>query len=190
MERAIQHLVPRIVPSVPFDVQVLNGKETLIKKLPDRLRGYAKWIEAANTKILVLVDRDDDDCRELKLRLDKIAMQAGLRINGIQILNRIVVEELEAWFFGDVPALCKVYPRIPPSLGEQVAYRDPDQISGGTWEALARVLKKHGYHSSALSKINVATEIAVHMDVECNRSRSFRAFRDGLRRLVSGGSDA
>jgi Domain of unknown function (DUF4276) len=107
-----------------------------------------------------------------------------------QVLIRIVIEELEAWFFGDVPALCEAYPKISPTLHKQVRYRDPDKILGGTWEALERVLNRSGYHSTGLRKLQAATDIAAHMDVESNRSKSFQVFRDGLRRLVNGGSDA
>jgi Domain of unknown function (DUF4276) len=106
------------------------------------------------------------------------------------VLNRVAVEELEAWFFGDVPALSRAYPRVPGTLGAQTRFRDPDNIRGGTWEALERLLKKHGYHTGGLVKTVVAEKIAQHMDVERNRSESFCAFRDGVRRLVSGGADA
>ncbi|MGH4015146.1 MAG: hypothetical protein ACRDSL_14740 [Pseudonocardiaceae bacterium] len=41
-----------------------------------------------------------------------------------------------------------------------------------------------------LAKITAATEIARHMNVDVNRSRSFQVFRDGVRRLVAGGSSA
>jgi hypothetical protein len=108
----------------------------------------------------------------------------------VHVLNRIAVEELEAWFFGDVPAICAAYPRVPVSIGQQAKHRDPDAIAGGTWEALERVLQKGGYHLGGLAKVAAATEIAQHMNVDANRSRSFQVFRDGVRRLVAGGSGA
>ncbi|MGH3822708.1 MAG: DUF4276 family protein [Pseudonocardiaceae bacterium] len=100
------------------------------------------------------------------------------------------MEELEAWFFGDVPALCAAYPRVPVSLGQQAKYRNPYAISGGTWEALERVLQKYRYDQGGLAKTVAANEIAQHMNVEVNRSRSFQVFRDGVRRLVAGGASA
>ena len=187
-ERALSVLLPKIVPGVSFTIRVFNGKDTLLRELPARLRGYARWIALADTKLVVLVDRDGDDCGELKARLVRLALDAGL--DPTMVLNRIVVEELEAWFLGDVNALCRAYSRIPASLGEQAAYRDPDAIRGGTWEALRRVLDKHGYNVAGFKKIQVAVDIAAHMDVESNRSTSFQVFRDGLRRLVSEGTHA
>jgi hypothetical protein len=107
-----------------------------------------------------------------------------------QVLNRIVVEELEAWFLGDAEALNRAYPKVPTSVANQARYRDPDAIKGGTWEALEAVLVKHGYHRSGLRKMQAATEIAQHMNVESNRSKSFQVFRDGVRCLVNGGRHA
>jgi Domain of unknown function (DUF4276) len=100
------------------------------------------------------------------------------------VVNRIAVEELEAWFFGDVPALTAAYPRVPTSLGNQARYRDPDQIAGGTWEALERVLQSAGYHLGGLPKVAVAGNVSEHMDPDRNTSRSFQVFRDTLRRLA------
>jgi Domain of unknown function (DUF4276) len=88
--------------------------------------------------------------------------------------------------FGDVQALVKAYPGVPKGLGAKKKYRDPDAIQS-TWEALERVLQEAGYHRSGLRKIEAARAIAAHMDVEANASRSFQAFREGLRRVANGG---
>jgi hypothetical protein len=134
----------------------------------------------------VLVDRDDQDCLGLTTRLEDLAHQAGLTTRStspqaIQVINRIAIEELEAWFFGDLEALVAAYPGIDRNLGQQVAYRDPDAIKGGTWERLERILAKH--HPGGLEKIRAAQEISRHMQPERNRSRSFQVFRDALLKL-------
>jgi hypothetical protein len=48
-----------------------------------------------------------------------MAISAGLitksscqKDKSFQVLNRIVVEELEAWFFGDVQAIRQAYPKV------------------------------------------------------------------------------
>lgn len=183
-EIALGSLLPRIVPDCPFEIRTFGGKHDLLRKLPQRLRAYSHYWSEANLRIVVLLDRDDDDCVELKAELERIAADASLPSHAV--LFRIVIEELEAWFLGDVPALCRAYPRLPASLGQQDGYRDPDAIDG-TWEALERVLRKHGYHRKGLAKYVAAGEVAPHMDVDNNRSRSFQVFRDGLRRLVKEG---
>jgi hypothetical protein len=106
-EQALRVLLPRIVPNADFEVRVFRGKIDLLKRLPDRLKGYATWITRANTCLVVLVDRDDDDCLKLKADMEQMASAAGLLTvaavslsRQAEVLNRIAVEELEAWFFG------------------------------------------------------------------------------------------
>lgn len=195
-ERALVELVPKIIPNVAFEIRTFQGKHDLLAKLPQRLAGYAHYAQYVGLGVVVLVDRDDDDCVELKGRLERTAKLAGLATlsTGSQadrpvVCNRIVIEELEAWFFGDITALRAAYPR-GPAVGGQRRYRDPDAIVGGTWEALERLLNEHGYHRSGLAKIATAADIARYMNVDDNRSRSFQVFRDGLRRLVEGGAGA
>jgi hypothetical protein len=192
-EAALRVLLPRIVPGVPFRIYAFQGKRDLLSNLPYRLRDYARYIATADVRVVVLLDRDDDDCAALKERLERMAAEAGVRTptgGRAELIFRIAVEELESWFLGDVPALCCAYPRLPRDLHRQVKYRDPENITGGAWEGLEHVLRKHGYHRTGLAKVAAASDIAWHMNVESNRSPSFQVFRDGLRRLVSEGSDA
>ena len=136
---------------------------------------------------LGLVDRDDDDCVVLKEKLEKIAAAASLKTKTavgagrkFQVVNRIAIEELEAWFFGDWEAVRNAYPRVPVGIPEKAVYRDPDSIAGGTWEALERVLKNAGYFTTGLRKIELARSVARHMDPRRNRSRSFRALVEAI----------
>ena len=133
------------------------------------------------------MDADEDDCREIKARLEKAALSTRLITKSaarhgspFQVLNRLAIEELEAWFFGDIEALNAAYPRIPLSLGNKARYRDPDAILGGTWEALEHELKKVGYFPAGLNKISAAREISRFMIPDRNRSRSFQVFHQGL----------
>lgn len=137
--------------------------------------------------VVVLVDRDDDDCRMLKASIEEAAREAGMATKSgtrpgerFQVLIRLAIEELESWFFGDVEAIVAAYPGVSPNLANKAKYRDPDAISGGTWEALERELQKAGYFKGGLAKIEVARQISAQMDPVRNRSRSFRVFREGL----------
>lgn len=188
-EVALRVLLPKIVPQLTFSVYNLQSKTSLLARLPNRLQGYARRLQP-NERIVVLIDRDQEDCGELKLQLEAIAAGAGLVTKTVsggisyQVVNRIVVEELEAWFFGDWASVCQAYPRVPTTIPQQARYRTPDAISGGTWEALERVLKKAGYCQSGLRKIEAARAIAPHMQPEINTSRSFQVFRRALMELV------
>lgn len=190
-QAALRVLVPRICPSATFDVHAFQGKGDLLRKLPQRLSGYKAWATSAEVKIVVLVDRDDDDCLDLKRHLEDTAIAAGLSTLGaarhgarVDVVNRIIVEELEAWFFGDPRALVAAYPRLPDTLGSRANFRDPDAITGGTWEVLERELQRHGYYSAGLQKVRNAELLAAQMDVDHNSSHSFVVFRDALRRLA------
>lgn len=187
MEVALENLVPKILPNTGFKVHTHNGKSGLFKKLPARLMAYGKWLPD-DYKLIVLVDRDTDDCHELKNCLEQFSDAAGLKSisrfpEQFQIVNRIAIEELEAWFFGDVEAILQAYPRVPVKLGQSSLCRNPDSINNGTWEQLARILKGSGDHPGRLEKLRAAREISRHMHPDRNRSRSFQVFRDALRRI-------
>ena len=190
-EAALIELIPKIIGSrATWAIHPHQGKKDLLNKLPQRLRGYASWLPH-NAYIVVLIDEDRENCKRLKQQLENAASDARLStrnspINGtrIQVVNRIAVEELEAWFFGDAPAIMQAYPGIPPSLSQKAKYREPDAIAGGTWEALERVLQRAGYFKAGLAKIEVARSIARKMDPQRNRSSSFRCFRDAILMLL------
>jgi hypothetical protein len=190
-EVAVHSLIPKIVGTdVTYAVHVYQGKLDLMNRLLARLKGYGSWLPE-DWRIVVLVERDDDECHELKQRLELAAQGAGLATKSqvavgtrFMVLNRMAIEELEAWFFGDVRALHAAYPGVPATLDRQAKYRQPDSIAGGAAEALERVLQRAGYHSGGLQKTTAARDISCHMDPQRNTSRSFRVFRDGLRALV------
>lgn len=180
MEAALEQLMPKLLLDAEFEIFRFQCKDDLLKNLPARLRAYSSWLPP-EWAILVLVDRDSSDCRELKQQLEAVAQQSGLSTktqggDRFQVVNRIVIEELEAWFFGDWPAVKQAYPRVPDNIPQKSAFRDPDAIKGGTWEALERVLKKAGYFPAGLNKLQCAREVATHMTPDANRSASFQAF--------------
>jgi hypothetical protein len=187
-EAALANLLPKIVgDSTSYRIHPFQGKTDLLAQLPNRLNGYRPWIPD-DWRIIVLVDQDAANCRTLKGELEQIAQQAGLSTKSqpspdgrFRVLNRLAVEELEAWFFGDIPALHRAYPRISANLHQREAYRTPDIIRGGTWEALERLLLKAGYYVGHMPKIEVAQQVSSLMDPVANRSRSFQVFREGVR---------
>ncbi len=161
-EVALRALLPRMLDHVTFEVHAFQGKADLLRQLPARLAGYARWLPA-DWRILVLVDRDDDDCHALKARLEAAAREAGLPTRSapsaqgaFAVVNRLAIEELEAWYFGDWEAVRAAYPRVPAGVPQQAGFRDPDAIRGGTWEAFERVLGRRGYFKGGLAKIRAA----------------------------------
>jgi hypothetical protein len=190
MEAALRLLLPKVIGRLSFEVHNYQNKNKLLNRLPQRLLGYSKRIP--NTwRIVVIVDRDDDDCDQLKARLEKIAADAGLLTRSTAgnkpyvVVNRLAIEELEAWYFGDWEAVRKAYPRVPSTIPSQAKYRNPDGIAGGTWEAFERVLQKAGYFKTGLRKIDAARTVAEHMVPERNSSRSFQVLRLALSEMAS-----
>ena len=186
MEAFLLALLPRLLPrDRTFQVHVFQGKRDLLQKLESRLRGYARWL-SDDCRIVVMVDRDNDECHALKAQLEEAAGRAGLLSRSRateypwQLVNRVVIEELEAWYFGDWDAVRAAYPRVSATIPNKAPYRVPDAIVGGTWEAFERILKRRGYFTTGLRKAEAARAIATHIDPARNRSQSFGLFVDAI----------
>ena len=189
-EEALRCILPKILlPDVICIFHAFEGRDDMLTELPKHLKGH-QWI-TDDWRIIVLIDEDRRDCHELKAYLEKAAYEAGFVTKSsvtpnedFQIVNRIAVEELEAWFFGDVQALHAAYPRIPENLQSKAKYRNPDAIRGGTYEALEQLLRQKNYYKGRISKPTVAQNIAQHMVPSRNRSKSFQVFVEGIKACV------
>jgi hypothetical protein len=193
MRVVLETILPRLLSGrASFRVIDLQSRQRLLQKLPDFLRGYARRMTNEALRLVVLVDNDRDDCRLLKARLERLTAGPGVptrtapREDGSFVaVNRIVVEELEAWFLGDPEALRAAFPRLPDALERKAGLRDPDRISGGTWERLHRELQEAGYYRDLYPKIEVARRVAPHLLPQRNRSPSFQAFRTAVQALLA-----
>jgi hypothetical protein len=189
-EACLEGLLPKLLPTeTTWQLHAFKGKRDLLSKLPQRLSGYRAWLPE-DWRIVVLIDEDRQECMTLKQELEEAAKSAGFvtkttgkGAQAFAVLNRIAIEELEAWFFGDVPALVAEFPGVPLTLAAKAKYRDPDAVAGGTWEALERILQAAGYFQAGLPKIEVARRLGAKMDPTRNRSHSFRVFAAGLAAL-------
>lgn len=189
MAEFLRCVAPGLLPAgASFQVVEFGNKQQLLRKLPERLAGYRHWVTPGHV-LVVVVDRDEDDCHALKARLEEIAAQAQLSTRSFPkdgqftVLTRLAIEELEAWYFGDWEAVRAAWPRVPADIPQKAGYRDSDSISGGTWEAFERVLQRAGYFRSGLRKVEAAQAIAPHIDPARSRSRSFQVFRDAILEL-------
>lgn len=188
MEALLRAILPRLLSALSWEVFDLGSKTKLKANLPKRLAAYANMTHAYPTAVIVLVDRDNEDCAALKAELDGIATKAKLSIEtrsttAFHVANRIVIEELEAWYFGDWNAVVKAYPRVDENIPRQADFREPDAIRGGTWERFLAIMQRAGYFPSGLSKIKAAQEIGAHLEPTKNRSPSFQSFLRVVRKL-------
>ena len=194
MEAFLEEILPKIIADdVRWKVINHQSKTRLLRELPVRLRGYSNYDLQWRPRTLVLIDRDEDDCNALKASLEQFALLQGLHtksspspMGGFEVVNRIVIEELEAWHFGDPDAVRAAFPGAARNVERNARYRDSDAIIGGTHEALLRVLKAGGHfrHHATLPKIDVARRIGRQMTIERNRSMSFGQFISGLDAIV------
>ena len=189
-EEALRHILPKILsPHVICIFHIFEGKGDMLEELPKHLKGH-QWIPD-DWRLIVLIDEDRQNCHALKAELEKAAHEAGFvtkssaaQNEDFQVVNRLAIEELEAWFFGDVEALHAAYPRIPENLQSKAKYKNPDAIQGGTSEALEHLLIQKNYYRGRISKPTVARNIAQHMVPSRNESRSFQVFVEGLKACV------
>ncbi len=164
-------------------------KRLLLDRLPKLLRGYGKSLQDFPAAVVVVVDLDNKDCLVFKQEMLDILNACNPQPT---TLVRIAIEEGEAWLLGDRNAVKAAYPRAK----EQVLNAYVQDSICGTWEKLAdavypggsQELERLGWPHTGKAKCEWAYNIAPHIDVEINQSRSFQVFRDGIRNLMKGGS--
>lgn len=186
MEAFLEGMLPCLLPAdCTFAIHAFQSKDDLLRKLPSRLRGYRRHLPD-NWRVIVMMDRDNSECQEIKANLEKEAREAGLITrtqtsdDAWQVVNRIVIEELEAWYFGDWAAVHQAFPKVSPNIPKQSKYRDPDAIRGGTWEAFQRILQARGYYPQRLAKVDAARKISPFINPDHNRSHSFKKFYEAI----------
>jgi len=190
-EEALRHVLPKLTQAKMPKIINMGSKHKLLKVLPQRLKAYRKRINNGEAlRIVVLVDRDSDDCTKLKNDLERMARAANLSTKSSPnldgefiVINRIVVEELESWFIGDPVALRKAFPSLAKINPKSKPFQNPD--NGGSWEALHKFLKRQGIYRNNYPKIEAARRIAPHMDIHNNRSKSFQIFISGIKPVLA-----
>lgn len=174
---------------IPKDLHSVTDpqKRLLLDRLPSLLRGYGRSLPHS-AAVVVVIDADDRDCVAFKRELRAVLEACTLRP---RTLFRIAIEESEAWLLGDRAAVTRAYPHAKDSVLNRYVQ---DSICG-TWEVLADAvhpggaakLKESAYPVTGTAKCDWAEAIAPCMNVDENRSPSFRVFRDGVRKLAAAG---
>ena len=184
---ALEHIFEKILGvknSVhSWKIHPQKGKQRLLKRLPQLLRGYGKSLQQYGA-VVVVVDLDTGNCRAFKQELLSVLEACEPRPKA---LFRIAIEESEAWLLGDRDAVKAAYPSAKTAVLDGYVQ---DSLCG-TWEVLADAvhpggsarLKELSYPYTGTAKCEWAEKIAPRMNVDRNRSKSFQAFRDGVRKL-------
>lgn len=159
-------------------------KRILLDRLPRLLRGYGRTqgIDA----VVVVLDTDRRDCKAFLKELKALA-KACTPVP--TTMFRLAIEEIEAWYLGDRPALLEAYPRVKTGvLNDYVQDSTCD-----TWETLAdavyvggsAAIKKKGWPLPGQVKHEWAEKLGPRMSLDLNVSPSFCKFRDGMRSLAA-----
>lgn len=172
-EASIVELLKVIVPSlVPEQVQCRyiphEGKSDLEKSIPRKLRAW----KTPGVRFVVIRDKDQDDCHAVKDRLRALCQQESRP----DTLIRIVCHHLESWYLGDLAAVENAFALNGIARRQdQRRFREPDALPNAEQE-LRRLVPQY-------QKIAGSREIAGHLNMEDNRSHSFKVFLSGVRGL-------
>ncbi|MDR2693107.1 MAG: DUF4276 family protein [Chitinispirillales bacterium] len=168
----LKGILPRLLPD---DIEpkyiVFEGKYDLEKQLVHKLQ---RWLEP-DTFFLVMRDQDSSECKDVKKKLSDLCREAGKP----ETLVRIACHELESFYFGDLSAVEKGL-GISNIAGQQkkAKYRDPDSIIDPSGKL--KILTKGNYQHIMGSR-----NIAPHLSLDNNASRSFNALVSGIKKLLA-----
>lgn len=177
------------IPSHMRDTENASDR-ILLENLPKLLKGYGRTFSGypPETPAAVVLVCDLDDrvlgtfISELRSILDSCNPAPLTRFC-------IAIEEGEAWFLGDIPAVKSAY----PSAKDDVLQEYVNDSICGTWEKLADAvypggsvaLSREGYGGIGREKSRWSENITPLMDLNLNNSPSFMFFRDTILGLLN-----
>ncbi|MFI3187875.1 MAG: DUF4276 family protein [Methylococcaceae bacterium] len=162
------------------------SKRILLTRLPELLKGYGKSWQGYDSVVFVVCDLDGKCLKNFR---DELITLRNACNPHPETRFCIAIEEGEAWFLGDIPAIKKAYPKAKDSvLNTYVS----DSICG-TWEKMAdavfqggaQALKRKGWRITGIEKSAWSEKITPHMDLNNNTSPSFNYFLGKLRELAT-----
>ena len=164
----LQQLLPKILPpDVAYVTIPHDGKSDLQKSIPHKLAGW----NIPDSKFINVHDQDSSDCIELKNRLSELCVKRSE-----DVLIRIACHEMESWYFGDLEAVSKAYGKDLTKYANKSKYRITDEIVNPKQE-LRALIPEH-------EQLSGADKIGQNMDIENNKSHSFKVLFEGIRKMV------
>jgi len=169
MKILLEGMLPRFFPGMPFQCVPHQGKSELDVSIPRKLKSW----RIPGDRFVIVRDNDNADCVNLKARFVRLCADSGRP----DTLVRLVCQELESWYIGDLTALAQAFnnPKLDsPALRKR--YGNPDSWQKPSAE-LARIVP-------TFQKNGAAREMALNLAEERNRSQSFQVFISGVRRVA------
>ena len=163
-------IIPRILtPTPPHRFVVFEGKQDLEKQLARRMKGYL----VPKARFVVLRDQDSGDCYKIKSLIRAKCVEG----NHPETLVRVACRELESWYLADLKAVERGLgvTGLARHQGRKL-FRNPDTV-GSPARELIKIAPSY-------QKIGGSRLIGQHLDIENSRSKSFRQFIEGIRRIA------
>ncbi len=172
-EEMLKGILPRILPeNVHPEYKVFEGKQDLEKRLPIILRA---WM-VPDCSFIIIRDQDSGDCLVVKQRLFNLLQKTGK--GDVPMLIRIACRELESFYLGDLAAVEKgVGVRGLAGMQNKKKFREPDRLGSPSGE-LKRLT------AGLYEKVSGSRAIAPHLNLERNKSHSFKALVEGIRKIA------
>ncbi|MFM9900269.1 MAG: DUF4276 family protein [Polaromonas sp.] len=169
LDGLLPNLLPGLIEGRHFLCVKHDGKSDLDRSIPRKLSAW----RIPGDRFVIMRDNDGADCVALKARL-----QALCRANGrAETLVRLVCQELESWYLGDLQALAKAFnnPKLnTPALRKRFAY--PDEWQKPSLE-VDRMVPEFQKGSGARAMADCLHDTG-------NLSHSFNVFVAGVRRIA------
>lgn len=146
-----------------------EGRSDLDRSIPKKLRAW----RIPGDRFVIVRDNDNAHCTDLKARLTEVCKTNGRP----DTLVRLVCQELESWYIGDIEALALAFDPMLDTPALRKRYAEPD-----SWQKPSKELEKL---IPAFQKGIGARLMAQHLRETGNLSHSFNVFVAGLRRMAA-----
>lgn len=175
MKSLLEALLPRLFPGWEAGMHFLcvphQGKSDLDLSIPRKLSAW----RIPGDRFVIVRDNDNADCAQIKARLLRLCAQNGRS----DTLVRLVCQELEGWYLGDLESLAAAYGSDKlnsPALRKR--FKTPDEWQKPSVE-LERLIPEFQKGSGArlMGQWLSASR--------CNRSKSYQVFLEGVTRMAA-----
>lgn len=174
MKNLLEGLLPRLFPGWVANEHFLcvkhDGKSDLDTSIPRKLKNW----QFPGDRFVIVRDNDSTDCMQTKARLTKLCADSGRPDS----LVRLVCQELEGWYLGELNALAEAYDDAKLNSSRmRKRFADPDIWQKPSVE-LVRMIPSFQKGSGA-SLMGQGL-----FGGSGNSSRSFQVFEAGIRRIA------
>ena len=144
-------------------------QQGVLDQLRAKLRAWEKTLNPATDRVVLLVDADEQPCKDLKDALRKVWQESCPNLPQAAC---IAVEETEAFYLGDLTAMKAAFPKAKKPKGYI-----QDSVCG-TWEAFQRAIG-----TEREDKVGWAAAMGPSLDAKGGKSPSAQFFAKRLRTL-------